>query len=95
MSGRRRGWWPSREAGRTCRSLAEDLGRATGAGGYAASLRRARCGRFTVSEALAPEDLSPDRYAADGRSVLPVGEALDFLPAYRSGRAAGAAGRER
>ncbi len=69
-------------SGTYVRSLAEDLGRATGAGGYAASLRRARCGRFTASEALAPEDLSPDRYVADGRSVLPVGEALDFLPAY-------------
>jgi tRNA pseudouridine55 synthase len=70
-------------SGTYVRILAEDLGHATGAGGYAASLRRARCGRFAVSDALSPEELSPERYAADGRGVIAVGEALDFLPAFR------------
>ncbi len=69
-------------SGTYVRSLAEDLGRSTGSGAYAASLRRTRCGRFSVSEALRPEDLSPERYAAGGKGVFPVGEALDFLPAY-------------
>jgi tRNA pseudouridine55 synthase len=70
-------------SGTYVRSLAEDLGRATGAGAYAASLRRVRCGPFTVSEALAPGELSPERYAAPGQGVIPVGEALAFLPEFR------------
>jgi tRNA pseudouridine55 synthase len=70
-------------SGTYVRTLAEDLGQATGAGGYAASLRRARCGHFAVSEALSPEELSPERYEAEGRGVISVGEALDFLPACR------------
>ena len=94
VSGRRRGCWPSPAAAPTCGAWPR-----TWAGyrcrGYAASLRRTRCGRFTASEALAPEDLAPDRYVADGRGVLPVGEALAFLPAYHLDERRGAAGRER
>jgi tRNA pseudouridine55 synthase len=62
------------------RALAEGVGHATGAGGYAAALRRARIGAFSVDAALKPEELSPQRYAEDGPGVLTVDEALAFLP---------------
>lgn len=71
------------------RKLAEDLGAATGVGGYAAALRRTRIGSFTVDQALRPEELAPERYAAGGRGVLTLEEALDFLPRHElSGREA-------
>lgn len=70
-------------SGTYVRTLVEDLGAALGAGAYAASLRRTRCGRFDVSEALGPDELSPERYSDGGKGVFPVGEALDFIPAYR------------
>ncbi|MGI5939503.1 MAG: tRNA pseudouridine(55) synthase TruB [Thermoleophilia bacterium] len=71
-------------AGAYVRCLAEDLGQATGAGAYAAALRRTRCGGFDVDDALRPEDLSPERYAAGGRGIVDIGAALDFLPVYRA-----------
>ncbi len=71
------------------RQLVEDLGSATGAGGYAASLRRTRIGSFAVDQALSPDDLAPDRYAAGGPGVLTLDQALDFLPRHEvSGREA-------
>ena len=71
------------------RQLVEDLGAATGAGGYAASLRRTRIGGFTVDRALSPEELAPDRYAAGAPGVLTLDEALAFLPRHEvSGREA-------
>jgi len=69
-------------SGTYVRSLAEDLGRATGAGAYAAALRRTRSGGFHVDDALHPEELSPERYLAGGRGVITVEEALGFLPTY-------------
>jgi len=63
------------------RSLAEDIGRALGAGAYASSLRRTRVGRFQVADGVRPEDLGPERCFAGGPGVMSVGEALDFLPA--------------
>ncbi len=62
------------------RALAEDIGRAVGAGGYAAALRRTRIGAFAVEEALAPEELGPERYERGDAGVLSVDEALFFLP---------------
>ncbi|OFW67672.1 MAG: tRNA pseudouridine(55) synthase TruB [Actinobacteria bacterium RBG_13_63_9] len=65
------------------RVLAQDLGVVAGAGGYAAGLRRSRIGRFSVADALEPEDLSPERYAQGGPGVLELDEALAFLPCCR------------
>jgi tRNA pseudouridine55 synthase len=66
-------------SGTYLRMVAHDLGVATGAGGYAARLRRTRVGCFSVESALSPEDLSPERYADGGPGVLEVDEALAFL----------------
>lgn len=67
-------------SGAYARMLAEDLGRAVGAGGYAAALRRTRIGGFTVEAALPPEALSPRRYEEGGRAVFSLEAALAFLP---------------
>ncbi|HLA82506.1 MAG TPA: tRNA pseudouridine(55) synthase TruB [Thermoleophilia bacterium] len=72
-------------SGTYIRSLAEDLGRATGAGGYAASLRRTRSGAFSVEDAFMPDELSPERYRTGGRGVLGLDEALSFLPVHQIG----------
>jgi tRNA pseudouridine55 synthase len=69
-------------SGTYVRTLAEDLGAVTGAGGYAAALRRTRIGSFSVEEALTPEGLSPERYATGGRGVFSLDEALAFLPRH-------------
>ncbi|MFH0915535.1 MAG: tRNA pseudouridine(55) synthase TruB [bacterium] len=72
-------------SGTYVRTLAEDLGSATGAGGYASALRRTRVGSFSVDEALTPEELSPERYAAGGRGVHSLDAALAFLPRHEVG----------
>ncbi len=64
------------------RTLAEGLGEVTGAGAYAATLRRTRVGLFSVEEALAPDELNPERYQAMDRSVMALTEALGFLPRH-------------
>jgi tRNA pseudouridine55 synthase len=69
-------------SGAYLRTLAEDIGAATGAGGYAAALRRTRIGGFSVSEALRPDELSPERYERGGPGLLSVDEALGFLPRH-------------
>lgn len=69
-------------SGTYVRVLAEDIGSSLGAGGYAAELRRTRIGGFSVNEALAPEELSAERYAGGGPGVLSLDEALGFLPRY-------------
>jgi tRNA pseudouridine55 synthase len=69
-------------SGTYVRTLAEGIGQAVGSGGYAASLRRTRMGGFSVDDALAPEELSPERYARGGRGVLSLDEALYFLPRH-------------
>jgi tRNA pseudouridine55 synthase len=66
-------------SGTYARTLAEDIGRAVGAGGYAAALRRTLIGSFGVEKALRPEELSPSRYEDGGPAVLSVDEALFFL----------------
>lgn len=72
-------------SGTYVRTLAEDLGSATGAGGYAAALRRTRVGNFSVEEALTPDELSPERYVAGGRGIFSLDEALAFLPRHELG----------
>jgi len=69
-------------SGTYARVLAEDVGRATGAGAYASSLRRTRIGHLTVDDALSPGELSPGRYGEGGPGVLTVDQALSFLPRY-------------
>jgi len=69
-------------SGTYVRTLAEDVGLATGAGGYAKALRRTRVGDFSVEEALTPGELSPERYAAGGRGVFSVDASLAFLPRH-------------
>jgi tRNA pseudouridine55 synthase len=67
-------------SGAYLRVLAEDLGAATGAGGYASALRRTRVGGFCVGNALAVDDLSAERYADLGPGVLDLSGALARLP---------------
>ncbi|NLO28336.1 MAG: tRNA pseudouridine(55) synthase TruB [Actinobacteria bacterium] len=62
------------------RVLAEDIGEAVGAGGFASALRRTRIGMFKVDDALSLDDLAPERYEAGGPGVLSLDEALSFLP---------------
>jgi len=72
-------------SGTYARTLAMDIGAALGCGGYAAALRRARIGPFSVDDALAPSDLSPARYEEAGRGVLSLDEALAFIPGRELG----------
>jgi tRNA pseudouridine55 synthase len=72
-------------SGTYARSLAMDIGAALGCGGYAAALRRARIGPFSVDDALSPADLSPARYREGGRGVLSLDEALAFIPSRELG----------
>jgi tRNA pseudouridine55 synthase len=67
-------------SGTYVRTLAEDLGRVTGAGAYAASLRRTRIGPFRVCDALAPAQLMPERFEEEGPGVLSLDCALGHLP---------------
>lgn len=72
-------------SGTYARVLAEDIGTLTGAGAYAASLRRTRIGRFHVADALRGEDLRPDTCRTSARGVLTLDEALAFLPRHDLG----------
>jgi tRNA pseudouridine55 synthase len=67
-------------SGTYVRTLAEDLGKATGAGAYAASLRRTRIGPFRASDALLLPELAPERFIAEGPGVLSLDQALSHLP---------------
>jgi tRNA pseudouridine55 synthase len=73
--------WPDLELDVLCgkgtyiRSIARDLGRALGVGGYVTVLRRLRVGPFTVEEAV-PLD-------ADPPALLPMAAAVSGLPAVR------------
>jgi tRNA pseudouridine55 synthase len=67
-------------SGTYARVLAEEIGAATGAGAYAASLRRTRIGPFRVEDALVPEELSTGHRGSGWAGVLTLDEALRFLP---------------
>ena len=64
------------------RVLADDLGLATEAGAYAASLRRTRVGPFSVEQAVQPHEFSRERLQPGQPGVLSLDEALAFLPRY-------------
>ncbi len=60
------------------RSLARDLGRALGVGGYLASLTRTRVGPFRIADAVSPEAC---RIETLGEWLLPAESAIVGLPA--------------
>ncbi|MBC7294082.1 MAG: tRNA pseudouridine(55) synthase TruB [Thermoleophilia bacterium] len=64
------------------RVLADDLGLATEAGAYAASLRRTRVGPFSVEQAVQPHEFSREGLQPGQPGVLSLDEALAFLPRY-------------
>lgn len=61
------------------RSLAHDIGRRIGCGGYLAALRRTRCGRFNLRDAYTFENLDSAREQARLNDlVMPIDRALGF-----------------
>lgn len=58
------------------RALARDLGRLTNSAAHCAELRRARCGSFSVDEAVPPDAVAPGH-------IRPALTALADLPAQR------------
>ena len=68
-------------AGTYIRTLAEDIGRATGLGAHLTELRRTRAGRFHISDAITLEDL--DSAADRSRFIVSMSEAVGHLPAFQ------------
>jgi tRNA pseudouridine55 synthase len=65
------------------RALARDLGRALGCEGHIVALRRIRVGSFTEEGAISLESLEALRHSAAAfEHLLPVGAALDDIPAF-------------
>jgi tRNA pseudouridine55 synthase len=64
------------------RTLVHDLGALTGAGGYAAELRRTCVGPFQVEEAAAPDSFTAERLATVSGTVKTVRQALGSLPCH-------------
>jgi tRNA pseudouridine55 synthase len=60
------------------RSLVDDIGRDLGCGAHLGALRRTRSGRFTLADAVALDDLTPELGAA---RLVDLAVALDHLPA--------------
>lgn len=50
-------------SGTYIRSLVEDAGRAMGTGAYMSDLRRTKVGNFSISDAVSPEDITPELIA--------------------------------
>lgn len=64
-------------AGTYIRSLAHDLGRQLGCGGYVSELRRLAVGDFTVETAVSLEDLTPETWDS---YLLPPDQAIIHFP---------------
>lgn len=66
------------------RSVAEDLGRVLGCGGFVSALRRTRAGPFTIEDSIALDTLEALKdggdYAAIDELLLPADAALGALP---------------
>lgn len=62
------------------RTICSDLGKITGFGAYADSLRRTVNGRFNVKDAFTPEELQRMADAQDFSFVRDASETVDFLP---------------
>lgn len=56
------------------RALARDIGERLATGGYCSALTRTTVGQFTIEDAVAPDDLDPDRH------LLPATTAVDAMP---------------
>src|SRR5690606_6306280 len=63
------------------RTLAQDIGRTTGAGAHLTALRRTRTAGFTLDQALTLEGL--EALEAPAQALLPVDRLLADLPAHR------------
>ncbi len=71
------------------RTLAHDIGESLGCGAHLSALERTRIGQFFIKEAVSLEQLSQMAYQADKtRLLIPVDEALAFLPAIEVNEAA-------
>ena len=68
-------------AGTYIRTLAEDIGRATGLLAHLTALRRTRAGRFGIEQALTLEALAEHPSPQD--LLLPVVEAVSHLPVFQ------------
>ena len=64
-------------AGTYIRTLAEDIGRATGTGAHLAELRRTRAGRFGLAESITLEQLEQN-----SDRLRPLTDAVDHLPQF-------------
>ncbi|MBM4310864.1 MAG: tRNA pseudouridine(55) synthase TruB [Deltaproteobacteria bacterium] len=63
------------------RTLCHDIGQALGCGAHMSALRRTRCGRFVIGDAIALEEaLARDDGAVPGRSFVAMREALQDMP---------------
>lgn len=69
-------------SGTYIRSLAHDLGAALGCGGHVVALRRAAVGRFTLADAVALDQLSPENLTG---YLLPPETAVVHLPRIEFG----------
>ena len=58
------------------RTLAHDLGAIVGCGAHVVALRRTRTGRFSVEDAVSPQDATIER-------LIPLAEALEPMPVLR------------
>lgn len=67
-------------AGTYIRTLAEDIGRATGSLAHLAALRRTRAGRFKIEHAITLEALGES--SSPHEFLLPIGTAVSHLPVF-------------
>ncbi|MFC1889236.1 tRNA pseudouridine(55) synthase TruB [Thermodesulfobacteriota bacterium] len=73
-------------SGTYIRTLAADIGRELGTGAHLESLRRTRCGEFTIGNALSLEALSGIASSGDRNgAVMSMSGALSRLPGVRVG----------
>lgn len=64
------------------RSLFMDLAETAGCLGTMSALRRVKSGRFSVEDAIPLEELMAKLEAGNAEDLIPLGEALDFLPRF-------------
>ena len=67
-------------AGTYIRTLAEDIGRATGLSAHLTALRRTRAGKFTLEQAVTLDTLA--ERDSPGTLLLPIENAVSHLPAF-------------
>ena len=67
-------------AGTYIRTLAEDIGRATGLLAHLTALRRTRAGKFTIEHAMTLDVLA--KHDSPSQFLLPIEEAVSHLPGF-------------